>query len=123
MSDARIRFVPSDDGTVLDRDTGLVWEQQPSSRAIPWEVAARRHDGTPWRLPTASELLVLLNGLHADHPFTAPAADALFWSATVSPFSARGEVRAVGCRDGPLWIVRLLERDARARAWHVLGGL
>ena len=119
MADTRPRFVPAQDGSVLDRDTGLLWEREPSARAVPWDAAVRRPEGTPWRLPTATELLLLLHGLRAEHPFAAPTPGTLFWSSTASPFSARGQVRAIGCQPGPVYVVRLLDRAAVARAWRV----
>ena len=119
MADTASRFVPAGDGSVLDRDTGLVWERAPSPQLVPWDAAARRSDGTPWRLPTASELLLLLNGLRGPHPFPDPTPGPPFWSCTVSPYSARGQVRAVGYAAGPVWVVRLLDREAEARAWRV----
>lgn len=119
MAQVAARFVPADDGTVLDRDTGLCWERAPAPSAVPWEAAARRPEGTPWRLPTASELLVLLHGMRGGHPFAAPRPGTLLWSSTASPFSVRGQVRAIGCEPGPVYVVRLLDRDAIACAWRV----
>jgi hypothetical protein len=43
----------------------------------------------------------------------------VFWSSTASPFSARGQVRAIGCQPGPVYVVRLLDRAAVAQAWRV----
>jgi hypothetical protein len=120
MQAGRPRFVvAAAQGRVLDRQTGLTWEQAPGSESVPWSVAAGK--GTPegWRLPSASELLLLLSGLPRDHPFPAPSPGTLFWSASASPFSARGQVRAIGCHAGPLYVVRLVDRQERARVWRV----
>lgn len=119
MLDARPRFVAAPDAAaMLDRSTGLGWERQPALVAVSFAVARAAPPG--WRLPSATELLLLLSGLPVGHPFPEPAPGALFWSATESPYSARGEVRAIDCRSGPRYVVRLLDRDATARVWRVL---
>ena len=72
---------------VLDRETGLVWERQPSNESVgPWpnplRECAQRIVGNRmgWRLPTADELssLVdpsnLMTGLPPGHPFQIPTA-------------------------------------------------
>jgi len=91
-------------GAVLDRETGLVWEQSPASdpnNTFQW-VAAQNHcralgtgNRIGWRLPTIQELssLVEVTGtdpffgpqttLPAGHPFTVQAS-VLFWSATTN---------------------------------------
>ncbi len=123
MADSRPRprFVPLDPGgQVLDAETGLVWEAAPAEGAVPWHAAAAADPtGLGWRLPTASELMRLLGSLPADHPFPALEPGTLLWSSTESPFAARGRVRAVGCEVGALFVVRLLDKEARARAWRV----
>lgn len=122
MPDTSARFVPTDGGSVVDRETGLAWEQNPALQPVSWAAAARAPDAPPWRLPTASELLVMLCGLPAEHPFPAPAPGTVFWSATESPFSAHGQVRAIGCQAGPLYVVRLLDKRALACVWRVRDG-
>jgi hypothetical protein len=107
---------------VLDTDTGLVWEAAPSEHPVPWDAAVRDDAGLGWRLPTISELMRLLSSLPADHPFPAPGSGSLFWSSTESPFATRSRVRAVGCQSGPLFVVRLIDKQAQARAWRVRDG-
>ncbi|HUK35093.1 MAG TPA: DUF1566 domain-containing protein [Vicinamibacterales bacterium] len=85
---------------VLDRETGLVWQQNPSSQSMTWGIAMQgflsescllAHDGgrRGWRMPTIEELQTLGDGtgglglLPAGHPFGANAV-AQFWSATSS---------------------------------------
>ena len=89
-------------GAVLDRETGLVWEQSPASNPnnnFNW-LGAQNHcrrlgtgNRIGWRLPTAQELssLVEVTGtdpffgpqttLPAGHPFTVQGS-VLFWSTT-----------------------------------------
>jgi hypothetical protein len=70
------------DEAVLDKETGLVWERQPSSRAVPWTnarlVCAQKGVGGRggWRLPSFYELASLVDPtvrlnpqLPAGHPF------------------------------------------------------
>jgi Protein of unknown function (DUF1566) len=80
---------------VLDRETGLVWEQSPSTTTLTWEsaqvacltknVGGRRG----WKLPSIQELASLVDPtasspeLPAGHPFTnVQSSD--YWSATTS---------------------------------------
>jgi hypothetical protein len=123
MLDAGSRFVvTADDAAVLDRATGLFWERSPAPQPVPWAIATSRPEGS-WRLPTASELLLLLSGLPVDHPFPLPSPGALFWSATASPFSERGQVRAIGCEAGRLYVVRLVDKLGSARVWRVCAAM
>ena len=78
---------------VLDKETGLVWEQTPSGGISDWSSAIN-HCSTieaggrkGWRLPTVEELGSVVDttqsnpALSASHPFTIGASDT-FWSAT-----------------------------------------
>jgi len=92
---ASTRFIVLSDwgGTaVLDRETGLVWEQSPSTNFDTWynqslhcinlNTGGRRG----WRLPTIQELLSLVDesqsspALPSGHPFNVQSSD--YWSAT-----------------------------------------
>lgn len=81
---------------VLDKETGLVWEQAPDNTTVmDWnsacihcyqrEVANRKG----WRLPTVEELASLVNNdnstpsLPTGHPFTSVRSD-YYWSSTTS---------------------------------------
>jgi hypothetical protein len=82
-----------DAAAVLDKETGLVWEQSPKKTTKDWykacahccnnEVANRKG----WRLPTVEELASLVDNdnsplaLPADHPFSA-VHSSLYWSST-----------------------------------------
>jgi len=86
---------------VLDRNTGLVWEQNPAATTYTWAdamgiCATKLMGGTMgWRLPSSDELGSLIGfvsssvngwaptftyGLPSAHPFTG--ASGLFWSST-----------------------------------------
>jgi serine/threonine-protein kinase len=63
-------YAPGDDGTILDRATGLVWQQSGSDYPRPWPRASDyiRHlnetsfaGHSAWRLPTVNELMTLLS--------------------------------------------------------------
>jgi hypothetical protein len=92
---------------VLDRETGLIWQQNPSSEQMTWAAATQSfidtscllaHDGgrRGWRMPTIEELITLdaasggLGTLPAGHPF-GPNSQGIFWSATASQL-APGDV-------------------------------
>jgi len=128
MAEPRFRPLAQAPGAaVLDAHTGLVWEAAPAAEPVPFEAAARDDAAGGWRLPTISELMRLLSSLPAESPFPAPGPGTIFWSSTESPFAAPSRVRAVGCepsagtatRNGPLLVVRLLDKRTRARVWRV----
>lgn len=102
--DASTRFIVLSnwgDAAVLDRETGLVWEQSPSILfLIPWEDAQihcnqlRTGARLGWRLPTIQELSSLVDPnvaypgptLPAGNPFSnvigTPLRGSYYWSAT-----------------------------------------
>ena len=59
------RFIAYDNGTVLDRQTGLMWAAKDNGSDIDWSNAKRYcenyrgGDYTDWRLPTQDELVGL----------------------------------------------------------------
>ena len=78
---------------VLDRETGLVWQQNPSPNTINWVAAQTVLSGCPatttggrggWRLPRLDELQTLTTGLFASlpsgHPFGTNTTGS-FWTA------------------------------------------
>jgi hypothetical protein len=93
---------PSGGAAVLDRETGLVWEQSPSTTPLQWggpAVAffnsAQFHcndskvgNRKGWRLPTLQELASLVDptklnpALPAGHPFSSNVRSDFYWSAT-----------------------------------------
>jgi hypothetical protein len=78
---------------VLDRETGLVWEQSPSPANHNWHFAyahcVQKNVGNRrgWRMPTIEELTSLTDPtsgpLPAGHPFGSVLPDA-YWSATTN---------------------------------------
>jgi hypothetical protein len=79
---------------VLDRETGLVWEQSPEPSILDWNGASRHcvnlNTGarSGWRMPTLQELMSLLDrsvspgpALPSGHPFSNVQRSA-YWSAT-----------------------------------------
>ena len=82
---------------VLDRETGLVWEQSPSAVPVQWNAAydlcltLSKGNRQGWRLPTFSELASLVElpsdalSLPPGHPFNnvqSSSIDDRYWSAT-----------------------------------------
>jgi len=87
---------------VRDKETGLVWEQSPSTSTFTW-VFALDHcyplalgGRKGWRPPTIEELASLVDTSNASpalptgHPFTLTSAqeDGFYWSATTSAISS-----------------------------------
>lgn len=79
---------------VLDKETGLVWEQSPTTSTMSWLNAMAtcqdRNVGNRkgWQLPTVEELASLVDptmynpALPSGHPFTSTALSSYYWSAT-----------------------------------------
>ncbi|MBI2875790.1 MAG: DUF1566 domain-containing protein [Candidatus Tectomicrobia bacterium] len=78
---------------VLDKETGLVWEQSPSTVPRAWHVAFDCYISTiggrkGWRVPTVEELASLIDptqanpALPAGHPFSNVQVSDGYWSAT-----------------------------------------
>jgi hypothetical protein len=97
IPDGAKRFVVLEDfdfDAVLDRETGLVWEKEPSPGGRSWQDAQAhctllfKGGRGGWRLPTIQELTSLKTTpsfnppLPADHPFVFERTD--YWSATSS---------------------------------------
>lgn len=98
---------------VLDRETGLVWQQNPSPTTLNWVFAQNFASGCPgattggrggWRLPRLDELQTLTTGLFtplpAGHPFGANTTGT-FWTANVFVGSSSNAITwNVGGGDG-----------------------
>jgi hypothetical protein len=91
-SDERFELVMGDDA-VLDKETGLVWEQSPNTSTLTWEQACVDCDAVEvsgrkgWRLPTIEELASLVDStqntsLPSGHPFSSNVQAAEYWSIT-----------------------------------------
>jgi hypothetical protein len=119
-----------DGAAVLDGETGLVWEQSPSTALMVWGRAQVRCTQLVtggrggWRLPTVQELGSLVDvsvpgSLPAGHPF-ANIQPFLYWSATTT-----------ASVPGGAWFVRFDDRidyanniaqHATLQVWCVRGG-
>jgi hypothetical protein len=85
---------------VLDRETGLVWEQSPSVSVFNWSNANQHclnlnaGGRTGWRLPTIQEFMSLVDRsaflppLPSGHPFTNVQTSTGYWSATTTADNA-----------------------------------
>lgn len=143
----KLRFVPLDDGTVVDKLTGLNWLQD-ATCARPggsnWQLAINStfsllldppfftncliynkvEKDDDWRIPNFNELASLINysqnnpALDSDHPFTI-ATDKPFWSSTSSNNDSNNNAWAVSLQNGALH-PHLLKTDT-AYAWPVRG--
>jgi len=88
----RFAFILNSDG-ILDRDTGLVWEQSPSMSTVNWPNAVSychyltKGHRMGWRLPSLEELQSLIDTTQSNpplppgHPFFGVQL-AFYWSAT-----------------------------------------
>lgn len=129
-----VRFQVLDDfagAAVLDRETGLVWEQSPDTTTRTWLDAQRscntRTVGVRlgWRLPTIQELASLLDpnnpegnpDLPPGHPFS-NVQSSFYWSATTG-----------ACNTGCAWdvfldlgAVNVVDKTFSSHVWCVRGG-
>lgn len=112
---------------VLDRETGLVWEQSPSTFAVSWFVASSNcidlnaGGRKGWRLPTIQELMSLIDrssfpALPSGHPFSN--VQGSYWSATTLAKDAAA-AWAVFFDSGDLF---RSDKNANDFFWCVRGG-
>ena len=125
---AATRFIVLSDwgsAAVLDRETGLVWEQAPPS-ANDWNnahyacVFKSTGGRFGWRLPAISELSSLLDpgvGLPLNHPFTIQSA--VYWSASTSAIGPAYGWRVIF----PNGIVSIALKNLSGQVWCVRGGM
>ena len=118
-----------DDAAVLDKETGLVWEQSPDTTTQIWSTAIyyayNKNVGGRggWRLPTIEELRSLVDptqsnpALPSGHPFTNVQSD-YYWSSTtnVNPTS---NAWYVGFYNGN---VNTANKGGSFYVWYVRGG-
>ena len=130
ITDASKRFeTVLDGGGVLDKETGLVWEQSPDTTARTWsraitEAYSKTVDGRMgWRLPTIEELTSLRDpseshpDLPRGHPFT-NVQSGHYWSSTTDVLDT-GEAWGVGFSDGYL---ATDGKSSNGYVWCVRGG-
>jgi len=115
--------------SVLDKNTGLVWERTPQHDTRSWPSAqyeclnARTGGQMGWRMPSISELTSLMDpsrtnpALPADAPFDI-GGQAFFWTATRRAFFT-DLAWGVNIRDG---FVDDYEFSLNASTWCVRGG-
>jgi len=135
--DASTRFIVLTNwgsAAVLDRETGLVWEQSPSTSAFTWgNGQAAFHcnnlsvgDRKGWKLPTIQELASLVDGdphntssprLPPGHPFS-NVQSSFYWSASTNA-SFTGHAWGVDFGDGG---VLNGYRTSNFFVWCVRGG-
>lgn len=132
---AATRFVVLTDWNseaVLDRETGLVWEQSPATTLHEWgdariQVCVKRTTGNRkgWRLPSVHELASLIDPLVASPGPTIPPGQSFtnvqreaYWSATTSA-DAPTLAWDVHFSDG---LVRTDSKTGAAYVWCVRGG-
>ena len=101
------------DAAVLDRETGLVWEQSPVTTTDTW-IGARRvwinknlGGRKGWRLPSTPELASLVDPnatsspfLPAGHPFTNVQSAFFYWAATTNAVNPTTVTWVVNFNDG-----------------------
>lgn len=86
------RFLNNNDGTVLDRSTGLVWQSNPGTNTLTWDDALNYSENlslggkSDWRLPNIKELQSLnseiLKNPSIDTSFFGNISPANYWSST-----------------------------------------
>lgn len=119
---------------VLDKETGLVWEQTPSTNSKNWFNAhASCYNSSVggrmgWRLPTLQELMSLLDPaqlvgpkLPAGHPFD-DVQSANYWSASEEATLAGHSNRALVVPLNTAVVGSDLKATGAAFAWCVRGG-
>ena len=136
IGDAEKRFVVKWGGTiVLDKETGLVWEQSPDTTTRTWHDALihcfiKKVGGRKgWRAPTIEELATLVDDtqgpptLPSGHPFdTSAVQSSRYWSSTTTTFDAGG-AWYVNFGDGsPAGNVTTLFKASTELVWCVRGG-
>ena len=119
---------------VFDSETGLVWEQSPSTSTFPWSSTGLITAATycnrldvgnrfGWRLPTLQELASLVDrsqsnlALPAGHPFSNVQSN-FYWSATTSAANAS---RAWVVFSGSGFAFTVVKSEAEF-VWCVRGG-
>lgn len=122
---------PGPEAVVWDKETGLVWEQSPSTQRKAWDpaivygftktIASR----LGWRLPAMEELLSLSDPsqtspkLPAQNPFLNVQLDYFYWSATLGASSPPNFAWGYNFGNGDTGNVL---KTASAYVWLVRGG-
>jgi hypothetical protein len=142
ISNGRRRFKvlhDFNDEAVLDRETGLIWELQPSNQTFQWSNARLRCAQLAvggrggWRLPAFNELASLVDPtvtdpavprLPAGHPFLD--VEGAYWTATVfveqGDFALTVGFSYVAGSDAPITVNDANIAGATYHVWAVRGG-
>jgi Protein of unknown function (DUF1566) len=119
---------------VLDKETGLVWEQAPNGDTRQWHenffFCYNKNLGgrKGWRVPTIEELASLVDvsnsqpTLPTGHPFTFPDPNAVFWSTTTLVGQTPDDAWVVGFGFGVVVNSGGGGKLASWRTWCVRGG-
>ncbi len=134
-------FTDNGNGTVTDKNTGLMWQKQDDTTGYNWYVAAGVHDATynpttksvcgdltlagysGWRLPSNAELMSLVDdsipepGPRVDKAYFPGTKSSVYWSSSTQEAAALGTVFRsgnifIGHRGANLWYVRCV-RDGK----------
>ena len=82
-----VNFTDNGDGTVTDKVTGLMWQEQDDGKKMTWREAKEYAEGlslggyTDWRLPTIKELQSII-----DYTKKEPSIDTTFFPSTKASF-------------------------------------
>jgi hypothetical protein len=132
INDAGKRFVvlaDFDNTAILDKETGLVWEQSPRTTTLSWEGAQGtcttllNGNRSGWHLPTIQELTSLLDptqnhpALPSGHPFSDVQSSA-YWAATTSAHDT-SSAWIVDFSDGATGYI---SKSTFVHVWCVRGG-
>lgn len=117
---------------VLDKETGLVWEQSPLTTTHMWNLARRECTSRTvggrkgWRLPGVHELASLVDpgnpggnpDLPAGHPFSNVQSD-IYWSASRTADSSIGAWAVIFAAGNVVSFIK----TGSAHVWCVRGGM
>jgi hypothetical protein len=134
-------FTDNGNGTVTDKNTGLMWQKEDDGNSYNWYVAAGVHDAkynpttksvcgeltlagySAWRLPSNAELMSIVDssiqepGPTIDAAYFPGTKSSVYWSSSTQEAAALGTVFRsgnifVGHRGANIWYVRCV-RDGK----------
>ena len=89
-------FINTEDGTVTDTGTGLMWQYPGTSTEMTWEEALNYCENlslaghTDWRMPNIKELSTLVNtGRYNPSFYLSPESNSYYWSSTTDIFISK----------------------------------
>ena len=105
-------FVNNGDGTITDKSTGLMWQQNDSGKGMNWQSALSYCEKlklagyTDWRLPNAKELEYLVNYSRSPIKTDSPAINPIFQTTQIT--------NEAGQKDWPYFWTSTTHADAHA---------